>query len=371
MRGRRARSVVAALALCAASAVAADAASNVPGAGENAAFDAPARLAWRQFVWANAPVAPAGPAGAPAVLWESWAAAEEVFADPHAVPQWPSTVASAGTEPGLLQQALLTAVLDDGTPPDERWPRLAVAHATAERGEVRFNRTAFDWIVLKQLWYLEGQQNWFDLHAAGQPVDVDFPGGSVLVKAAWKPIGEGETGRFHWRRENGRLLGLTALHLTSKILPGWFWATFEHVDNPGRAAVAHRDPFGLDGGEPSAALLALMREAGLDPAVWANYRLDGTQTEYIDLAGAPIVLANSVIEAGFTALSSCRTCHVRATIGERGQRLPFATVVGAPEPAWFETPARPPVARFLRLDFAWSLARARARGAGPSAAGEP
>ena len=31
-----------------------------------------------------------------------------------------------------------------------------------------------------------------------------------------------------------RLFGLTALHITTKDLPNWFWATFESVYNPGR-----------------------------------------------------------------------------------------------------------------------------------------
>lgn len=193
-----------------------------------------------------------------------------------------------------------------------------------------------------------------------------FPDGSVLVKAAWRPIAEAAKPRFHWREHEGRPWGLVALHVTSKILPGWFWATFEQVDNPGRAAVAHPDPFGLDAaGEPSAALLELFGEAGLDRAVWSHYRLDGTQTDYVGLDGTPVVLANSVIEAGFTASSSCRTCHARSTIGAAGARLSFDPLVGAPDPAWFTAPGPPPAREFLQLDFAWSLTRAKPQKASP------
>ncbi len=334
---------------------------DIPGEGQNVAYDQPAKLAWTQFVALNTPLTSGGPAGASGTLWESWAAAEEVFADPDTTPQWPTTMASGGSEEGLLQQTLFAAALDDGAVADFRRPALLAAHTTADAGEVRFNRTAFDWIVLKQLWYLQGQQKWFDLHAAHQPVDVEFPAGSTLVKAAWKPIQEADKPRFHWRQEDGQLWGLTALHITSKILPGWFWATFEQVDNPDYTLVRHPDPFGLEDDAPSSELVKLMVDGGLDPSVWTHYRLDGTQMDYVDLEGAPIVLGNSIIEAGFTAVSSCRTCHVRASIGEGGSRLSFAPVVGAPDPAWFETPARPPVPRFLRLDFAWSLARAKVR----------
>ena len=45
--------------------------------------------------------------------------------------------------------------------------------------------------------------------------------------------------------------GLTALHITTKDLPNWLWATFEHVDNPARPGnekweLASRDSFACD-----------------------------------------------------------------------------------------------------------------------------
>jgi len=332
----------------------------IPGEGENAAFDAPAKLAWRQFVFVNAPQGSRS-GGAP-VLWETWASAEEVFADPNTTPRWPASARSGGSEDELVQRALFRSLARQGNETgDDRRVGAVGSDSPEDAAEVRYDRTAFDWIVLKQLWYLQGQQKWFDLYALNQPVDVDFPPGSTLIKASWSAIREEDKPRFHWRFESGRVWGLTALHVTSKILPGWFWATFEHVENPGLAAVVHPDPFGLDGGQPSRSLLDLMRGAGLDEAVWGHYRLVGTQADYTERDGAPVVLGNSVIEAGFTAASSCRTCHVRATIGEGGRRLSFDPLVGAPDPAWFVTPSHPPARRYLRLDYAWSLARAKPR----------
>jgi hypothetical protein len=334
--------------------------AGIPGQDSNVAFDAPSELAWRQFAYVNAPQG-AGGAGA-ATLWETWASAEEVFANPDETPLWPSAPRSAGSEPDLVQQTLLRAVARHGNESgDERRVTRVPADSSDDVAEVRYDRTAFDWIVLKQLWYLQGQQKWFDLYAMKQPVDVDFPDGSTLIKATWKAIAENDKPRFHWRTEDGRTWGLTALHVTTKILPGWFWATFEHAENPGYSIVAHPDPFGLEDGRPSPALLDLMSRAGLDTSVWRNYRLDGTQTEYVERDGSPVVLGNSIIEAGFTASSSCRTCHVRASIGERGTRLSFDPLVGSPEPEWFVTPAHPPARLFLRLDYAWSLARAKPR----------
>lgn len=343
-----------------ASGVAIAAIGDVPGEDGNVAFDTPAKLAWEQFVYVNTPQG-AGGAGAP-VRWETWASAEEVFADPDATPLWPDAPRSAGSEDELVQRSLLRALARQGNESgDQRRVGAVAADSPEDASEVRYDRTAFDWIVLKQLWYLQGQQKWFELHAMAQPVDVDFPGGSTLIKASWKTIAETDKPRFHWRFENGRLWGLTALHVTTKILPGWFWATFEHVENPGYAIVAHPDPFGLDGGQPSRALVDLMTAGGLDASIWRHYRLDGTQTEYTERDGAPVVLGNSIIEAGFTAASSCRTCHVRSTIGEGATRLSFEPLVGTPDPAWFVTPSHPPTPRYLRLDYAWSLARAKPR----------
>jgi hypothetical protein len=335
-------------------------ADEIPGEGANVAFDTPAKLAWDQFIFVNAPETP-GAGGSP-VRWEAWASAEEVFADPNVTPQWPAEARSGGSEPDLVQRALFRRLARlQSESGDDRHLSAVPEDSPEDAAEVRYDRTAFDWIVLKQLWYLQGQQKWFDLYALDQPVDVDFPDGATLVKATWKAISEADKPRFHWRIEDGRLWGLTAMHITSKILPGWFWTTFEHAENPGYPVVAHQDPYGLDGGSPSERLIAAMKSAGLDSAVWSNYRLVGTQTEYTDRDGAPVVLGNSVIEAGFTAVSSCRTCHVRSTIGETGHRLSFEPRVGSPDPTWFVTPSRPPTPRFLRLDYAWSLARAKPR----------
>src|SRR5690606_8109859 len=143
-------------------------AGEIPGEGENAAYDAPAELAWRQFVFVNAPQGEGG-GGAP-VRWETWASAEEVFADPNATPKWPDAPRSAGSEDELVQQALMRALARAGNETEDRRREGALALDSPEdAAEVRYDRTAFDWIVLKQLWYLEGQQKWFDLYAMNQP----------------------------------------------------------------------------------------------------------------------------------------------------------------------------------------------------------
>lgn len=304
-----------------------------------------AHLAWGQFVALNRYPA----AGGPETVWESWVSAPEVFANPDCQPQWPTRERTDTLEDRLVQQELLrrgetgVAVRDDNS-------------------EVHFNRSAFNWIVTRGFWYLDKQIDNFTRYKAGRPIDVRFPQLSVAVKAAWTPIAPEQKGSYHWREEGGELLGLNALHIASKIQPDWFWATWEHVDNPDRAAVAHPDPYGFPQGKLSTELRADFEGAGMDSEMWQHYRLNGTQATFTDSEGRPTILANSIIEAGFTS-SSCMTCHARATVDGQGKSLPIESEhVGAPDPMWFGAPG--PTARYLQQDFLFSLARAQPAGPG-------
>lgn len=167
---------------------------------------------------------------------------------------------------------------------------------------------------------------------------------------------------------------LIAFHISSKDLPGWFWATFEHVANQGRCDwTGCNDSFGflstanpsmdstrtvdlapparnftpphktdkvggfdrsafvlgeryLDVDEISPPLDAIYAAfdvataAGINrtgrptaaDAAWRAYRLKGSQTGFVTATGRPTRLGNSVTEAGFANTSSCITCHARA-----------------------------------------------------------
>src|SRR5262249_10687660 len=107
--------------------------------------------------------------------------------------------------------------------------------------EVRRNKATFDFIISNGLWYTEGIRKFF-----GAGGSVVFPSDSIEIKAHWKPIQESDKSRFHWNVDsNGKLFGLTALHIISKTIPNWTWATFEHVDNLGRCdVIGCNDAFG-------------------------------------------------------------------------------------------------------------------------------
>lgn len=141
------------------------------------------------------------------------------------------------------------------------------------RFEIVMNRPMFEFIVTNQLYHVKGQEDYLQQHkrivfpigrferdSAGNivtdsnrwPVSVSEHVGSIVVKAAWKPLSAAEikSGRFHMRRTvvytphddvNGipkwnlslQTLGLVGMHIVHKSedVAQWNWSTFEHVDN--------------------------------------------------------------------------------------------------------------------------------------------
>src|SRR5262249_24324012 len=98
--------------------------------------------------------------------------------------------------------------------------------------EVRMNLSTYEFIRQNKLYNLQGQIAQF---SAGN-TNLNFPMNAKEVKAQWRRIAEADKPRYHWAEvtlNNGAKepWGLTALHVISKDLPNWFWATFEHIDN--------------------------------------------------------------------------------------------------------------------------------------------
>lgn len=338
-------------------------------ADTNPAMSRPTAFAWELFAEINRPADPAAPDGA--VAWERWALARRVFERPLVEPTW-ADVSAPDTQEDLevvpLQQALragiastrpelLREVAARGTAPE-------IDPGVGQGNETRMNRPAFDFIVRNKLWFVEGQEEFF--YRGESP---SFPVEAREIKAQWRRIRADQRSRYHARKlvRNGaeEWWGLTSLHITTKDIPNWVWATFEHRENPGREAVVPSvDPTGLP--------------ASLKGTKWENYVLRGAQVDFVDPTGRPVLLASSQIEQEFQQSSSCMTCHARATIGppargpvatqreaELGTRLPVFLAsgdgpIGVPDPAWFrETSTAPPARTFVQLDFVWSLFRAR------------
>jgi len=104
--------------------------------------------------------------------------------------------------------------------------------SAARLTEIHMNRPGYEYIRTRGLYNTEGQLRALDDHTA-----IEFPVDTKEVKAKWQIITETERSRYHTltvKLADGteRLYGLTALHVVTKDLPTWFWATFEHIDNP-------------------------------------------------------------------------------------------------------------------------------------------
>ncbi|MFW5834845.1 MAG: hypothetical protein ACOCYE_12190 [Pseudomonadota bacterium] len=227
-----------------------------------------------------------------------------------------------------------------------------------------------DWIAeatMIELGYLEEDPN-----APGRALPGDRPYVTQTIKASH------DGGKTY---QEG-LYFLAAITGASKALPNWHWYAFEHVDNLGRCDFTgcndsygfttevtiyapeqpagdaptatqrfdsnfvpphviddqlddDQDLFDLGKRYPSGAitdgLRALFEATGIgagtaeadglapaDPA-WRNYRLKGTQTEFVGNDGYPTIVGASITEGGFVNSASCLSCHVQASVDAAGK----------------------------------------------------
>lgn len=188
---------------------------------------------------------------------------------------------------------------------------------------------------------LIGQQTYGNTHGMG----INFPGtgmneirrdlDSVEVKLDWAPatsFGEptftcpDPTSHLYTETINGTCYALVGIHITSKSMIRWLWATFEpnsDITNPNRCDPklygACLDSWGTTSSQPygkgqtaqqSPELHQAMAAAHLNSA-FNNYFLTGVQTEFV-YGGKPTVLGNSFVEFNQRVppgQSSCITCH--------------------------------------------------------------
>ena len=270
---------------------------------------------------------------------------------------------------------------------------IAPGIAQGQSEETRRNLPAFTFIVSNKLNALSGLKA-----AYGKP--IVFPADAMEVKANWVAVSDiatftnnrvaiADAGKaFHLSADgSGKQYALVSMHLISKQVPNWTWATFENRYNPARCDILGcHDPFGSkapnvapnpspSGGygdcAKTPALAAMFAKAGIDP-VFVNYCLKGAQVDFTDNEGLAIRLGNSVTEDGFVAQSSCITCHSRAAWDAKGQATSGAgfdpvsgkAPLGAMNPAWYwKTAAKPPIYQGMggltrvatEADFVWSI----------------
>lgn len=337
------------------------------------------QTAWQLWVAATCPV---NRTKYPYVVWENWieqaqmypitprdglvvpnAAAAQGAAD-HMLHGSPLTLVKnpklASTVPGLLGGADENCNKASTPPPGQ--PNLRICE------EVRLNGLTEDYIAGNDLWNRTGQAQTALYHEK-----IQFPAPAVEIKADWIQLSSiglsctklppGFTKSVHVEMINGNCFGLAGMHLISKLLNQWIWATFEPQNlttNPNRCKVLGcTDVFGSSPAITHGAntqltnrLATLMYAANLAPE-WFNYRLDGVQTGFF----RPKLLGNSIIEGENAGVpltqSSCITCHAVSSVksnGTDGITLLTSNPVGLP--------TRLPSVAWIRRDFVWSLSDA-------------
>ena len=338
--------------------------------------------AWRLWVASTCPV---NKSVYPYVVWENWIEQAQMYPlTPANVLQIPAALAPSSSATHLLHASALALARNPGIgtvvpgllgAPDQNC-NVAQAPPDSQKGlviceEVRLNGATQDFITGTAMWNRSGQKE-----IAAHHGNIQFPQPSIEVKADWiklSSIGidcvnlpKGFSRGLHVETINGNCYAMVGIHIISKLLGQWIWATFEPQNlttNPFRCQVLGcSDSFGslpvrtrgaFTGLTPQ--VERLMDDAGL-AREWKNYRLDGVQITFVREDGKPTLLGNSIIEGENVGMnlkvSSCISCHALSSVKNDGSDgiaflTPTNNPVGEPEPL--------PNHDWIRRDFVWSL----------------
>ena len=376
---------------------------NTPPPGDpNPAMNDPDQFNWGLFAQVNQQAAvqvKVGDQTTNNTMWETWADDPCTFPDPPKLANPPTWDGCADVK--TFQTSSQLSAASQGTGPTEALAcdEKDITPDNPNCEEVHRNRPTFDYIMQNKLWYQEGLAVAF---AAGG--EVKFPIEAIEVKANWIPLPPGaDKNQYHWNYDQeGDVWVMIAMHIMSKAVPNWTWATWEWEGNPGRCDyLGCLDTFGVipanvasnpqptpqpyPAGELTSQLLSLFKQYGLGPE-WQHYRLKGSQTNFVDATGRTTLLGNSVTENGFVQTSSCITCHSSAAVNAQGQlHFSFAPTPpappvpdtlrsynGVPDPAWFfDLSQHPPKMTALPMDFVWAIFKANSINPTPAPTAKP
>jgi hypothetical protein len=289
-----------------------------PCAAPNQISANPSQTAWELWVAATCPV---NQSQYPYVVWENWIEQTQMYpSDPSQGLTVPNSGLVAPSASHLLHGSPLTLAKNPGLATlvkgslggaDQNCNKAAAPPASQPNlvicEEVRLNGATEDYVAGTNLWNRVGQAR-----AALHDVDIQFPPPAIEIKADWiqltsigydcSSLPPSLTQSVHVEFINGNCFALAGMHLTSKLLGKWLWATFEPQNlttNPNRCLVLGcTDTFGSIPATTHGAntrltpnLAAMMTAANLAPE-WYNYRLDGVQTDF----NSPSLMGNSIIE---------------------------------------------------------------------------
>ena len=333
----------------------------------------PEELAWKWFLMLNDPLVGSAPK-----MWESWKQTSAVYLRDGSKPlPWgqnrplPEPVVAQARAQGLDMSKPFHN-LDAEIQVDGLALRDVFRHNV--RYQLLMNEDTFDYIVASEIYNVNGQER-----LAANDTPADFPWPSWELKTSWIWIGDDDGIReqlkdtyyivnayFRVASTGQYQVGeaaLTGMHIINKLLPDWVWATFENIDNPKYTVTNGQPPAPMTNQLPISEAAkesnAIFREALNDEgSIFANYRLIGVQSAFVDDGGQATLLASSQIESAFQHSSSCITCHALASysVGEG-----YFDIVESRDGGivyYTGEPPREKLRGYTSLDFVWSLKRA-------------
>ncbi|MEA2984466.1 MAG: hypothetical protein QOD94_720, partial [Alphaproteobacteria bacterium] len=147
---------------------------------------------------------------------------------------------------------------------------------------------------------------------------------------------------------------LSGMHIISKPVPQWLWMTFQNVYDDQFTRATNKLPIAPSVKAANQRYRGKLKQMG---SIFANYQLIGTQWQFVDSSGKPILLANSQIETAFQQASSCVTCHAIASYSPAEGYFSIVKQQGGGITYYTGNP--PPTPGYNPLDFIWSLKRAQ------------
>ena len=331
----------------------------------------PEDLAWNWFVALNTPLT----GGAPKA-WESWRQTSTVYLpDGAQPPAWGQTPAPPATVIALAQKAGLNTNLPfHNLDSDVQVDGLALRDVFNRniRYQLLMNQDTFSYIVGNGIYNVNGQQA---MAQANRP--ANFPASAFELKTSWIWIGTDSkifnqlngkyyivnayyalvdgSGKPNGLYQVGRA-ALTGMHIISKPVPQWMWTTFQNVYDAQYTKATNKLPIAPAVAKANQKYRGALQKMG---SIFANYQLIGTQWQFVDAAGKPILLANSQIESAFQQASSCATCHSTASYSATNGYFNIVKPQGGGITYYTGDPPKDAMQGYNPLDFVWSLKRAQ------------
>jgi hypothetical protein len=254
------------------------------------------------------------------------------------------------------------------------------------RYDIRDDRAAFHYIVNSPshhyLYNLDGQEEAYN----DPKFTFAFPKDAIEIKASWRILKPTDDASRYWTayiawQEQGSIKfargGLTGIHIISKILPRWFWATFQQADAAANTFTYFGATIGSAIGQnPTFNNGATKFNDEFDKLLtgtkWAFYQLQGWQTDFVDGSNQPVLLANTQMETSFEKTSSCMSCHLLANIVPLGSvRFDLWNMAGGNIEGYvgnvnFQQIAAKqfPNVTFKEMDYVWALRNAKPKSKG-------